>query len=261
MAANDPPQPRPRVRPERDVDHPGLVLEGQEHRPLGRHRVLAGDDEATDPDRPRPPVSQRGVRHRTEAIQHATVERDHLAAGIEPDHGIGIADPLGLGQRPAAAARRSAAGGGPSAGRRPVPEPSRGPCRRPRGAARAARAAADRANPAPRPGSAARSPPRPGPSARRRPRASHTDRAPAPRPGAASWSSPIPFTSPRPSRTPQPAALSGDHFSRDSREGITHAGERTGSGRRSMPASPGSGSSTPSAVAQPGRPTHSVVVL
>ena len=47
---DDAPQPRPGVRPERDVDHPGLVLEGEEDRALGRHRVLAGHDQAADPD-------------------------------------------------------------------------------------------------------------------------------------------------------------------------------------------------------------------
>jgi len=51
MPPDDPAQPGPGVRPERDVDHPGLVLERQEDGPLGRHRVLPGDDQAADPDR------------------------------------------------------------------------------------------------------------------------------------------------------------------------------------------------------------------
>ena len=53
VAADHPPQPRPRVRPERDVDHARLVLEGQEDRAAGRHRVLASDDQAAEPDRAR----------------------------------------------------------------------------------------------------------------------------------------------------------------------------------------------------------------
>ena len=50
MAPDDAPQPGPRVGPHRDVDHPRLVLEGEEDRALGRHRVLAGHHETTDPD-------------------------------------------------------------------------------------------------------------------------------------------------------------------------------------------------------------------
>ena len=69
---------------------------------------------------------------------------------------------------------------------------------------------------------------------------------------------------------PQPVIDSAAHRSRDAAPGITHALERTGAGRRSMPHPSGSGSpgspscdpSSPStpAIAQPGRPTHSVVV-
>ena len=96
MAPDDAPQPRPGVRPERDVDHPGLVLEGEEDRALRRHRVLAGDDEATDPDVARLPLVERRIRDRTEPLERRPVQLDHLAAGIEPDHGVGVADPLRL---------------------------------------------------------------------------------------------------------------------------------------------------------------------
>ena len=43
---------------------PGLVLEGQEDRALGRHRVLTGHDEPADPDPARPPIGKRRVGHR-----------------------------------------------------------------------------------------------------------------------------------------------------------------------------------------------------
>src|SRR6266849_6154417 len=56
MAAHDAPQARPGVRPERDVDHAGLVLEGEEDSALRRHRVLAGDDEPSDAHSARGPL-------------------------------------------------------------------------------------------------------------------------------------------------------------------------------------------------------------
>ena len=61
VAADDATQPLPDVRPHRHVDHPGLVLERQEDRALGGHRVLPGDDQATDPD-PARRADRRGPR-------------------------------------------------------------------------------------------------------------------------------------------------------------------------------------------------------
>ena len=69
----------PGIRPERDVDHAGLVLEREEDRALGRHRVLAGHDEAADPDRPRPSIGERRVGHRAEPVERAAEQRDDLA--------------------------------------------------------------------------------------------------------------------------------------------------------------------------------------
>src|ERR1035437_9805532 len=43
VAPHDAAKPRPRVRPESDVDHARLVFQGQEHRALRRHWVLASD--------------------------------------------------------------------------------------------------------------------------------------------------------------------------------------------------------------------------
>ena len=88
----------PRVRPERDVDHPRLVLEGQEHGALRRHRVLAGHDEATDPDRPRPQLGERRVGAAPSRSSTAAVQRHHLAPSVEPDDRVGVAEPLRLRQ-------------------------------------------------------------------------------------------------------------------------------------------------------------------
>ena len=93
------PQPRPGVRPERDVDHPGLVLEREEDRALGRHRVLAGDDEATDPDAARPAFREGRIGHRTEPVQRRPEQRHDLPSRVQPDDRVGIAKPLRLGDR------------------------------------------------------------------------------------------------------------------------------------------------------------------
>ena len=94
-----PPQARPGIRPERDVHHPGLVLEGEEDRPLRRHRVLAGDDEAADPDRPGPPFGEGRVGDRPQRLERRPEERDDLAPRVEREDRVGVAQPLELRER------------------------------------------------------------------------------------------------------------------------------------------------------------------
>jgi kynureninase len=97
VTADDAAQPRPGVRPERDIDHPGLILQGEEDRALGGHRVLARDDQAADPDPAGRHRRQRRVGHRPEPLQCRPEERHHLAASVQPDDRVGIADPLRFG--------------------------------------------------------------------------------------------------------------------------------------------------------------------
>jgi hypothetical protein len=99
VTPHDAPQPRPGVRPERDVDHPGLVLEGEEDRALGRHRVLARDHEAADPDVARAHLRQRRVGHRPETLERRPEQRHDLPSRIEADDRVCVADPLRLGDR------------------------------------------------------------------------------------------------------------------------------------------------------------------
>src|SRR4029079_15134347 len=94
VAPDDTPETGPGIGPERDVDHPRLVLEGEEDRALGGHRVLPGDDEDTDPDTTRPAIAERRIRDRSQPLEGRPVQPDDLPPGIEPDHRVGIADPL-----------------------------------------------------------------------------------------------------------------------------------------------------------------------
>ena len=217
-------EPLPRVRPERDVDHPGLVLERQEHRPARGHRVLARDDEPADADRARPLLGERRVGHRPQPVQRLAEQRHRLAPRVEAHHRVGVAQPLRLGDRgqrrrlgrrqpqvhrPAGGPASSPARRAPSARPRAPSTPPR-----PRAAATAAPAAAGPASPAPRPGSAARRPPRPARSARPRPRGDVYGPRASSASSRASCSSPIPLTRCSPSRTPQPVIDSAAHRSR-----------------------------------------------
>ena len=193
VTPHDRPQPLPGVRPERDVDHPGLVLEGEEHRPARRHRVLARDHQAAEAHPPRPPLRQRRVRHRAQPVQRVPEQRHRLAPRVQPHHGVGVAQSLRLGERRQGRRLRRGqaqvhrpAGGARDPLRPPRPARPRAPStpRPPRAAATAAPAAAGPASPAPPPGSAAPRPPRPGRSAPPRPPGPRTARGRAPRPGA-----------------------------------------------------------------------------
>jgi hypothetical protein len=81
----------------RDVDHPGLIFEGEEDRALGRHRVLPRDDQAADTDLPGPVICQRRVRHRTESIERRAEQADDLSSRVDAEDRIRVADPLRLG--------------------------------------------------------------------------------------------------------------------------------------------------------------------
>ena len=204
------------------------------------------------------------VRHRAEPVEHAAVQPDHLAPGVEPDHRVGVADPLRLGEagQRRRVGRRQAEVHRPDAAR--VNAAAR--VERPSSRARSARDLAELPEElAPRPAQRVQRPDPDQPLERLLRQARPLDdvreractaRAPAPRRAAPRAPRRSPSRGRSPSRTPQPTALSAAHCSRASREGITQAAERTGSGRRSMPASPGSGSSglVASPIAQPGRP-------
>ena len=93
------PQTCPRVRPERDVDHPGLVLQGKEDGPLRGHRVLAGHDQAADAHGSGPALRERRARHRSDPGQRRAEEPDHLAPCVERQDRVAVAEPLQLGER------------------------------------------------------------------------------------------------------------------------------------------------------------------
>ena len=78
---------------------PGLVLEGQEDRALGGHRVLPGDDQAADPHPARIPLREDRVRHRPEPLERRPEQPHDLALGIQADDRVRIAQPLRLGDR------------------------------------------------------------------------------------------------------------------------------------------------------------------
>ena len=214
---------------------------------------------------------ERRVRHRPEPVERRPVQPDHLAAGVEPDHRVGVADPLdsvrpgsvgaSVGGRRRSIGRDAARVNAPPRvdGRRAA----RASRPRPRGAARGARAAAARASPAP-PTRISRSSVSSGRPVRSTTSASDVY---GPRASSASssssCSSPIPLTSRSPSRTPQPTALSAAQrlaglARRD------HAGRRPD--RIGSPLDAGvigewlARSVVALPIAQPGRPTHSVVV-
>jgi len=61
--------------------------------------MLTGDDQATDPDLAGLAIGKSGIRDRSQSIEGRPEERDHLAAGIEPDYPVGIAEPFRFGDR------------------------------------------------------------------------------------------------------------------------------------------------------------------
>src|SRR5689334_3701722 len=97
MAAHGAAETRPGVRPERDVDHAGLVLERQEDGALGGHRVLARDDQSADLHPTGPRVDQRAVGRYAQSIQRRAEQLDDLAAGVERQDGVGITQAFELG--------------------------------------------------------------------------------------------------------------------------------------------------------------------
>ena len=99
VAPDDATEARPGVGPERDVDHPGLILEREEDRALGGHRVLARHHEAAHPGPDRASVGQLSVRDRAELHERLAEQPDDLVSGVEADHRIRIADPLDLADR------------------------------------------------------------------------------------------------------------------------------------------------------------------
>ena len=60
--------------------------------------MLAGDNEATEPNRARPAFGEGRIRDRAETIQRRPIQRHDLTSGVEPDHRVGVADPLRFGQ-------------------------------------------------------------------------------------------------------------------------------------------------------------------
>jgi hypothetical protein len=61
--------------------------------------VLAGHNEAPDPDPARPSLGEIRIRQRPEPLQRRSEQPDDLPPRIEPDDRVRVPDPLGLGYR------------------------------------------------------------------------------------------------------------------------------------------------------------------
>ena len=204
---------------------------------IGCWRVTTRPPRRTGPGRR---SASARVRHRAKPVEHTAVQADHLAPGVEPDDRVGVADPLRLGE----GGQRRRVGRRQAEVHRPAGDPA------PHRAAHGARDLAELPEElAPRPAQRVQRPDPDQPLERLLRQARPLDDVrqrrvrPARQLGVEQLlvllADPLHEAQPQP-HAPADRALGRPQLAGLAATGITQAAERTGSGRRSMPASPGS---------------------